>query len=80
VGCAELLKRVGGLIDDTPPVAVRLAASDGEALAWIYRNGRVESREDEAEGGVRLVARLDAQALGRFERQFPDVWVMATGD
>jgi len=79
-GCAELLKRVGGLIDDTPPVAVRLAASDGEALAWIYRNGRVESREDEAEGGVRLVARLDAQALGRFERQFPDVWVMATGD
>jgi GTP-binding protein HflX len=79
-GCTELLKRVGGLIDDTPPVAVRLAAKDGEALAWIYRNGRVESREDEAEGGVRLIARLDAQALGRFERQFPDVWIMATGD
>jgi len=78
-GCAELLRRVGGLIDDTPPVAVRLAASDGEALAWIYRNGRVESREDETEGGVRLIARLDAQALGRFERQFPQVWVMATG-
>ncbi|MGR4865006.1 GTPase HflX [Caulobacter sp. LARHSG274] len=79
-GCVELLRRVGGLIDDTPPVAVRLAAKDGEALAWIYRNGRVESREDEAEGGVRLIARLDAQALGRFERQFPDVWLMATGD
>jgi GTP-binding protein HflX len=79
-GCAELLKRVGGLIDDTPPVAVRLAAKDGEALAWIYRNGRVETREDEEEGGVRLIARLDAQALGRFERQFPDVWIMATGD
>jgi GTP-binding protein HflX len=79
-GCAELLKRVGGLIDDTPPVAVRLAAKDGEALAWIYRNGRVESREDETEGGVRLIARLDTQALGRFERQFPDVWIMATGD
>jgi GTP-binding protein HflX len=79
-GCAELLKRVGTLIDDTPPVAVRLAAKDGEALAWIYRNGRVESREDEEEGGVRLIARLDAQALGRFERQFPDVWIMAPGD
>ena len=79
-GCAELLKRVGALIDDTPPVAVRLAPKDGEALAWIYRNGRVESREDEEEGGVRLIARLDAQALGRFERQFPDVWIMATGD
>ena len=79
-GCVELLKRVGALIDDTPPVAVRLAAKDGEALAWIYRNGRVESREDENEGGVRLIARLDAQALGRFERQFPDVWIMATGE
>jgi GTP-binding protein HflX len=79
-GCVELLKRVGALIDDTPPVAVRLAAGDGEALAWIYRNGRVESRDEEAEGGVRLIARLDAQALGRFERQFPNVWVMATGD
>jgi GTP-binding protein HflX len=79
-GCPELLKRVGTLIDDTPPVAVRLAAKDGEALAWIYRNGRVESREDEEEGGVRLIARLDAQALGRFERQFPDVWIMPTGD
>ena len=79
-GCTELLKRVGALIDDTPPVAVRLAAKDGEALAWIYRNGRVESREDENEGGVRLIARLDAQALGRFERQFPDVWIMPTGD
>ncbi|WP_426011558.1 GTPase HflX [Caulobacter sp. DWR2-3-1b2] len=79
-GCAELLKRIGTLIDDTPPVAVRLAAADGEALAWIYRNGRVESRDDESEGGVRLIARLDAQALGRFERQFPDVWIMATSD
>jgi GTP-binding protein HflX len=79
-GCVELLKRVGALIDDTPPVAVRLAAGDGEALAWIYRNGRVESRDEEAEGGVRLIARLDAQALGRFERQFPNVWVMATGE
>jgi len=79
-GCPELLKRVGALIDDTPPVAVRLAAADGEALAWIYRNGRVENREDETDGGVRLIARLDAQALGRFERQFPAVWIMPTGD
>ena len=79
-GCPELLRRIGTLIDDTPPVAVRLAAADGEALAWIYRNGRVESREDEQDGGVRLIARLDAQALGRFERQFPNVWILATGD
>ena len=75
-GCLDLLKRIGALIDDSPPVAIRLTASDGEALAWIYRNGRVTNREDEAEGGVMIVARLDAQALGRFERQFPDAFVM----
>jgi GTP-binding protein HflX len=75
-GCEALLKRISGLIDDSPPIAIRLGAGDGEALAWIYRNGRVMSREDEAEGGLTLVARLDAQALGRFERMFPDAFVM----
>ena len=77
-GCEALLRRISGLIDDSPPIAVRLAAGEGEALAWIYRNGRVLSREDEAEGGVTIVARLDSQALGRFERQFPDAFVMVT--
>ena len=67
---------ISGLIDDSPPIAIRIAAGEGEALAWIYRNGRVLSREDEAEGGVTIVARLDTQALGRFERQFPDAFVM----
>ncbi len=75
-GCEALLKRISGLIDDSPPIAIRIAAGEGEALAWIYRNGRVLSREDEAEGGVTIVARLDTQALGRFERQFPDAFVM----
>jgi len=79
-GCEALLKRIATLIDDSPPVAVRLIAGDGEALAWIYRNGRVLSREDEAEGGVLLVARLDAQALGRFERQFPDAFVITAAE
>lgn len=79
-GCAELLKRVGGLIDDTPPMALRLGPADGEALAWIYRNGRVVEREDMEDGEVRLVARMDPQALGRFERQFPTVWVMPIGE
>ncbi|WP_419317109.1 GTPase HflX [Caulobacter sp. ErkDOM-E] len=78
-GCEALLKRISGLIDDSPPIAVRIAAGEGEALAWIYRNGRVLSREDEAEGGVTIVARLDTQALGRFERQFPDAFVMVAG-
>lgn len=79
-GCEALLKRIAALIDDAPPVAVRLGAGDGEALAWIYRNGRVLSREDQDEGGVVLVARLDPQALGRFERQFPDAFIMVAAE
>jgi GTP-binding protein HflX len=79
-GCEALLRRISGLIDDSAPVEIELGAQHGQALAWIYRNGRVLSRYDGPEGEIRLVARLDAQALGRFERQFPDVWVMATGD
>ena len=76
-GCEALLRRVGGLIDDSPPVEVSLGAQDGQALAWIYRNGRVLSRYDGPSGDVQLVARLDGQALGRFERQFPDALVKA---
>ena len=76
-GCAALLKRISSLIDDSPPIAIKLGAGDGEALAWIYRNGRVMSREDDNEGGITLVARLDVQAMGRFERQFPDAFVIA---
>ena len=30
-------------------------------------------REDEEGGGVKVSVRLDAQALNRFERLFPDV-------
>ncbi len=71
-GCEALLRRVGGLIDDSPPVEVRLGPQDGQALAWIYRNGRVLGRHDGEGGEVTLVARLDGQALGRFERQFPE--------
>ena len=76
-GCAELLKRIAAQIDDSPPIAVRLTPADGEALAWIYRHGRVMSRDDEEDGEIRLIARLDAQAQGRFERQFPNVFVIS---
>ena len=70
-GCEALLRRVSGLIDDSPPVEVQLKAQDGQAIAWIYRNGRVLSRYDGPDGDVTIVTRLDSQALGRFERQFP---------
>jgi GTP-binding protein HflX len=69
-GVDGLLGRLGALVDDSPEVILHLAQSDGEALAWLYRHGRVTAREDEA-GGTRIRARLDAQALGRFQRMRP---------
>ncbi len=76
-GCAELLARVAERIDTAPPLTAELAAGEGEALAWLYRHGRVTEREPREDGGARVQVRLDAQALGRFERAFPGVALTA---
>jgi GTP-binding protein HflX len=70
-GCDALLATIARLVDDAPPVSVRLTAADGAAVAWLYRHGRVMDRFDEEDGGVRIAVRLNAQALGQFEQQFP---------
>ena len=57
-------------MDEGPELVFELAAEDGEALAWLYRHGRVTARE-EASGAVVISARLDSQALGRFEQMRP---------
>jgi GTP-binding protein HflX len=71
-GVPELLQLIAGRVDEDAAVIVNLSSNAGEALAWLYRNGRVVSRQD-TEDGVSLAVRLDRQALGRFERNFPDV-------
>ena len=70
-GCEALQQRLAKLVDEAPEVDVILTAGDGEALAWLYRNGRVTGRHEQGEGGQHLRVRLDSQALGRFERMFP---------
>jgi len=71
-GCEALLRRLAEMVDAAPPIDVRLPANDGKALAWLYQNGRVMGRSDEEDGAMRLAVRLDDQALGRFERLFPE--------
>ena len=70
-GCAALLELLATLVDDDGAVEAALDPSDGEALAWLYRHGRVTRREDRPDGGLNLQVRLDAQALGQFERLYP---------
>ncbi|MEO8114650.1 MAG: GTPase HflX [Phenylobacterium sp.] len=70
-GCEQLLTVLAGLVDDSTPVDVHAAASEGAAVAWLYRHGRVIEREQADDGGVRIAVSLSAQALGQFEQLFP---------
>jgi len=70
-GCERLLGVLARLVDDDAAIEADLDASDGAALAWLYRHGRVTRREERPDGGLRLEVRLDPQALGRFERLYP---------
>ncbi len=70
-GIETLVDTLAAMVDDGPEITFRLAAADGEGLAWLYRHGRVSSREMTPEGAI-VRARLDPQALGRFQRLRPD--------
>jgi GTP-binding protein HflX len=71
-GIEGLLAHITSLIDEAPERTFQLGADDGEALAWLYRHGRVTDRREAGEG-LTVTARLDHQALGRFERLRPDL-------
>jgi GTP-binding protein HflX len=70
-GMEALLERLAGMIDQGPDLVFRLRPSDGEALAWLYRHGRVTDRTPDEPDGLLVTARLDPQALGRFEQLRP---------
>jgi GTP-binding protein HflX len=70
-GCERLLGILAQLVDDDAAIEAELMPNDGEALAWLYRHGRVTRREDKPDGGLHLEVRLDPQALGRFDRLYP---------
>jgi GTP-binding protein HflX len=71
-GTEALLAVLAAVVDTSEPVQAVLGADDGRALAWLYRHGRIVERRDEEDGQVRLSVKLDGQALGRFERLFPE--------
>jgi GTP-binding protein HflX len=50
-----------------------LQPEQGDALAWLYQHGRVTFRDTDDEGRTHVVVRLAPQALGRFERLYPDM-------
>ena len=78
-GIERLTQRLAALVDEGPLITIALPAADGEALAWLYRHGRVVSREPD-ESGVVLTARLDPAALAKFERLRPSAVLVAAAE
>lgn len=70
-GIDALLAEIARLVDDEAPVEAHVPASEGAAIAWLYRHGRVLERETEPDGATRVAVRLSSKALGQFERLFP---------
>ena len=79
-GIDRLVQRLAALVDEGPLVTLALNAGDGEALAWLYRHGRVVSREAGDEAEVIVTARLDPAALARFERLRPSALTVAAAE
>ena len=50
-------------------LSIKLTPSEGQAMAWLYRNSEVLERTDD-ESGVLLQVRIDAQNKGQFEQKF----------
>ncbi len=74
-GLERLKQIVADHVDIGDEADVTLPSGDGQALAWLYRHGRIVRRTDNEEGDVILRVRLDPQALGRFARSFPNALV-----
>ena len=72
-GIEALRETIAALIDDDPETRLILEPHQGEALAWLYENGRVTFRDTDAGGRTHLVVRLHPAALGRLERLYPDI-------
>jgi GTP-binding protein HflX len=70
-GIDALLERLAAMVDAGPDLVFRLRPSDGEAVAWLYQHGRVTNRTADEADGLLITARLDPQALGRFEQLRP---------
>jgi GTP-binding protein HflX len=79
-GVPELLQLMAELVDRGSAMEVVAPAGHGEVVAWLYQNGRVVERRDDEDGVVHLNVRLNPQALGRFERLFPDATMKAAAE
>jgi len=78
-GIERLTARLAALVDEGPLLTISLAASDGEGLAWLYRHGRVVTREGEGSELI-VTAKLAPPALAQFEQLRPSALLPAAAE
>ena len=79
-GMERLTARLAALVDEGPLLTIALQASDGEGLAWLYRHGRVVTREPGDGTDVIVTAKLAASALAKFEQLRPSALLVAAAE
>lgn len=68
-GVPALLAKIAALVDAAgEEVDIVLEPHQGDVLAFLYAQGRVLDRHEDAEGRVHLKVKLSDQAYGRYER------------
>jgi GTP-binding protein HflX len=69
-GTGDLLAMIEGLVGAARrAVDFEIALSDGQALAWLYRNAQIEGRTD-GESHATVSVRIEPADLGRFMERF----------
>ncbi len=71
-GMDRLLERIEQeLSKNIVNISLELSVEDGQALAWLHRNGEMLSEKGRENGNLHITARLDKVQLGRFCKKYP---------
>jgi GTPase len=70
-GLESLLAKIEDMVGEGADIfEIKLAAEDGQNLAWLHRRGEVLSRKDSKTGKVTLRVRLGTEGAGQAEAKF----------
>lgn len=69
-GCEDLLQVIcDSLTGEDLDVVYEISHSEGEAMAWLYRNGKITDRDD-GETSVKLSVTLSPANIGKLRKSF----------
>ncbi len=70
-GIGDLVELIGQYVQESERVCtIELRPEQGAELAWLYRTGTVENRQDMDDGGIVVTVRLDERAFAHASQKF----------